>query len=184
MDAGISSDVIRHSAFVGCATGLGIVRQPTFEEWAGMGAWLRAADKCMAWYIGDWLLLGESLFGESASQMIDAGELTGWSASTLGVYRWVSASIPPTRRRPELDYGHHQIIAAMPADIQDQLLSAAADGPDGVWSVRKLKAHIRTLAGTGEHTYWIIVGAKSEEDADDLVEQMLAAGRPAKVSAR
>ena len=163
--------------------GLVVVRHPTWDEYDGLGAYLRAAEKQMAWLIGDWVNLGEQVFGEQAAQAY-GGPGDCWSEKTLAVYAWVCRSIPPARRRKELQFAHHQIVAALPPDEQDKWLEAAASDPDGIWSTRELSRAIKE-ANTGVATkLWVLASAKDPQDAEWLVGQLMADGRAAKVVER
>lgn len=169
-------------AFKGNPTGLELVRQPSFEEWDALGCWLRAANTSLPWLVGDWANLGSSIFGEQASQGFDVEEATGWTPTTIGVYAWVCKSIPPERRRADLSFAHHQVLAALDGPEQTKWLEAAATDPDGVWSTRELKRAIKTAGDGKPAEVWVVVSAKDAADAEWLVGQMVSQGRTAKVA--
>ncbi len=178
------SDLVRLSdAFAdNDVLGLVVTRHPTWDEYEGLGAYLRTADKKMAWLIGDWVNLGEQVFGEQAAQALDPDG--PWSEKTLAVYSWVCRSIAPERRRRELDFAHHQIVAALPPADQDKWLESAASDPDGIWSTRELSRAIKEAA-TGKATkLWVLVSATDPQDAEWLVGKLMSDGRAAKVVER
>lgn len=176
------------AAFRRSVTGLELVRTPTFDEWDQLGKWLRAADASMAWLIGDWFLMGEAQFGEQASQAFDVGDATGatgWTEKTLTVYAWVCKRIPKERRRADLPFGCHQIVAGLEPAQQDALLEAAATDPDGAWSTRELRRAVRKERGkTQPPECWVLVNTKDEIDAAWLCGEMVMSGRSAKIVQR
>lgn len=97
-------------------------REPTFEEWQTAGAALRHMSQSLNWFIGDWLLLGERLFPDRYAQAVDA---TGYSYQTVANCRWVCGRIEPERRRPELAFHHHTLVAALEPPEQEKLLGDA-----------------------------------------------------------
>lgn len=175
--------IIHSGPFAGRDTCLVLVRQPTFSEWDALGCWLRAAGKSLPWLVGDWMNFGEAIFGEQAAQAYEAAEATGWTLRTLEVYAWVCRMVPPERRRKELSFQHHQIVASLDAQTQTKWLAAAATDPDGPWSTRELKTAIAKANGKAPQT-WVLVGALDAADAEWLCGKMLGEGRAAKVVSR
>ena len=169
-------------AFRWSDTGLVLQHQPSFEEWEALGCWLKAADKSMAWLIGDWFVLGGAVFGEAMAQALDPDEARDgqWSQATLEVYGWVCRRIPPERRRADLTFAHNQLVAALEPKEQTAWLERAALDPDGVWSIRELRGAMKASAGKPQG-FWVLVSAADAQDAEWLTGNMLAAGRNAKV---
>ena len=62
------------------------------------------------WWIADLIVYGEAQFGEKAYQGVEA---MGYDPKTLTNIAWVAERIEPPRRRGELSFGHHQVVAAL-----------------------------------------------------------------------
>ena len=106
----------------------------TYEQWEGTGIVFRVFEKATQWALGDWDRIGEQLFGEDASQALDAADYENKSFRNM---RWVAGKIEMSRRRDNLSWSHHEAVAALPPERQDELLDEAeAEG----LSVRALRA--------------------------------------------
>ena len=99
-------------------------RDLTMAEWLRMGEELMTLANAVAWAIGDWLLYGESRYGEAYAQAI---QVTRLSYQTLANMRWVAGRIPPERRHPALSWSHHVEVAALDPDAQDYWLNRAEE---------------------------------------------------------
>ena len=94
----------------------------TFEAWADAGQRLQFMARSINWLIGDWIAYGEHHFGEKYAQAID---ITGLEHQTLMNIVSVAKLVPPERRREALSWSHHQAIANVKADEQDEWLDRA-----------------------------------------------------------
>jgi hypothetical protein len=105
----------------------------TYEQWEYAGLAFRTFHKAVEFAIGDWIRVGEARFGEMYSQAVDAADYEG---KTFRNWVWVAGKIEMSRRRDNLRWSHHEAVAALPADQQDQFLDTAeAEG----LSVRALR---------------------------------------------
>jgi len=86
-----------------------------WDDWVKAGAVLQTIHKNINFWIGDWILFGESHFPETYSQAI---LLTGKSDATLRNCAWVASVFPPEQRR-DLSFTHHFEVAGM-TNIQDR----------------------------------------------------------------
>ena len=94
-----------------------------------------------AMMLGDLLNWGEERFGEKYTDVIDSTrEFIRLSAKTIANWSWVASKIPPSRRRESLTLSHHEAVAKLPADEQDEYLMLADN--EGL-SVTELKAKIK-----------------------------------------
>jgi len=103
-------------------TSLTITGRPTFEQWSEGLRDLQKIRACLPFLIGDMLVQGESLFGESYAQAVEA---TGYTAQTLMNYASVCRRIPKERRSESLTFSHHALVAAEPAESQANWLDVA-----------------------------------------------------------
>lgn len=121
----------------------GISYQPaqdiTFDEWTVDVFVLCRWGGRVQFYIGDAIIFGQKKFGESYSQALNPDDL-GMEMQTIYNYVWVCRAIPPERRRGELSWEHHKLVAAQPPDLQDYWLARAAEEH---MSTRELRDAIR-----------------------------------------
>lgn len=108
----------------------------TFPEWESLGRIIGTARRWSAFALGDWLNFGEGLFGEEAAQAVEghpadrydvAHRVTGLEQGTLRNYASVCGRVALSRRRVELDFGHHDAVSALENDKQDYWLQRAID---------------------------------------------------------
>lgn len=103
-----------------------------FERYEAIGRFLGALGDAAKWAIGDWLLFGEKVYGERYAQ---AALATGRSEGTLQDYLRVALRVARRRRREDLSWWHHRVVAGLePADQRNWLERAAANG----WTTRDL----------------------------------------------
>lgn len=128
-------------------TALIIAESTNYEDWATLGKTLQEISRAVHWWIGDWIRFGEHKWGEKYAQAI---ENTPFAIGTLQNDVWVAAAIPASRRREQLTFNHHAVIAALPPAEQDEWLDIAER--EG-WSSRKLWAESRGVLRTPETFY-------------------------------
>jgi hypothetical protein len=104
-----------------------------FETWSTITAMVGRVARSTQWWVGDALLSGEKRFGEVASQYSD---ITGYEKKTLMNFVWVCRAVDPARRRADLTFGHHALVAGQASSIQDYWLRAAAENG---WSIEALR---------------------------------------------
>lgn len=152
------------------------MKPPTFAEWEGIGVLLTQIEKAAQWWIGDWMLLGESDFSERASQAV--GE-TGLQVETVKQYAWVAERIPPDRRRPELTFTHHRAVAALPKQEQAKWLSGAIDkGWSATKLVREIQGEVKTRPAD---ECWLLVRCTNTDDRNELLTSLEATGRTTRI---
>lgn len=126
-------------------------KSPSFEEWEADGKRFRQLDRMLPWLMGDWLNYGEKKWGDTYTQAMDEW---GYSMSRLATCAWVCRQIPFYRRRQELSFGHHEIVASLDPKLQDGWLHMAIDNG---YSILDLKDKIagRPIISDGE-VYWYV----------------------------
>jgi hypothetical protein len=80
-----------------------------WETFAALCTWLGRLRDGTAWWIADALLHGDAVFGFEASQ---AEAFLRRSPETLRRWQWVAERVPPSRRRLELSFTHHEAVAS------------------------------------------------------------------------
>ena len=107
-----------------------------WDDWVKAGAVLQTIHKNINFWIGDWILFGESHFPETYSQAI---LLTGKSDATLRNCAWVASIFPPEQRR-DLSFTHHFEVAGMDnVQDRDHLLDKAEEEEWSSLYLRKMR---------------------------------------------
>jgi hypothetical protein len=152
-------------------TRLSLASRPdlTFEQFKAIGIYLSRVHDGTKFWVADWYLEGEQRFGE---EMVQAVTATGRSERTLLNWVWVARSVPPSRRRENLTFTHHAIVAPLePAEQAEWLDRAECDR----WSSRELQGAIkdRGVIASGS-----VPGEGKCPDLDDVVDEIHARLRP------
>lgn len=109
----------------------------TYEGWTRAGVQIARIADSSAWCLGDWLICGQSRYGDRYRQAIAEA---GLDYQTLRNYAWVARRFDFTRRRERLSFQHHAEVAAMVDDEQDRWL----DETERLgWSRNHLREQIR-----------------------------------------
>lgn len=182
----IAADAALEPYTFGCftftATGLVVKGAPTIDEWSAVGHMLAVQVRGLQFMVGDWMRIGEQLYGELAAQAIDA---RAWSDETVRNYIWVAKSVPIENRREDLTFKHHQIVASLkPQDQKKWLKEAATSEPQGVWPASRLKAAIDSGADEPPTAWFVLVQAASETKRDALQKRLELDGHQCKAVER
>jgi hypothetical protein len=116
---------------------LSLPNEMPFESWREVGSKIVLIANCSAWWIGDWLVYGERVYGDRYEQAITD---TSLGYQTLRNYAWVARKVPASRRRDLLSFGHHAEVAALSDDEQDVWLVRAEQLS---WSRNRLRQGLR-----------------------------------------
>lgn len=114
----------------------------TISDWLAIGKELFVINDASAWWLGDWLVYGQTRYPDRYRRAIAE---TSLHYKTLRNHAWVSRKIEPERRRDALSFQHHAEVAALPADQQDAWLSQAEECG---WSVAELRRRFRAGSRT------------------------------------
>lgn len=151
--------------------GLTVNGKPPQEEWEAVGDMLAVQVRGIQFQVGDWLRIGEELYGELAAQAIDARK---WSESTARVYRHISGKVPMENRMLHrgLEYSHHQAVAALPVREQRTWLKRALGDGGERWSVGRLKQEIKSDAPLVETGWVVMARCKDGEQQASLKKEL------------
>ena len=151
----------------------GLVLKPglPFEEWADVGRRLASLAHASAWSLGDWLIYGVHAYGRRYAGALEA---TRFDYQTLRNYAWVARAFEPTRRHPELSFGHHAEVAALPEPAQDLWLRRAETGR---WSRGELRRQIRLARTGGEAEAPVVVRVPIRPEQERRWREAAAARR-------
>ncbi len=123
-------------------TGLEVIGDPTFDDWLSCGKYLYKTNESLQFIIGDYLQYGEQHWGETYRKAV---EVFGFDIQTLRNSKWVSRSIQPEPRHPELSFSHHREVAELEPEEQDELLTEASNNKLSVSALHKLIAQRRMV---------------------------------------
>lgn len=151
-----------------------------FDDWCSAVQWVMTVHGAVMFWLGDLILLGETHYGETYTQVLDA---TGYAEQTCKNAVAVAKAIDPTRRHTDvLSFSHHEAVARLEPDDQKHWLSKAIHEN---WTRDELRAHVRAdhvrSAGAAP-TFWLVVSCLDEADRDQLRRKMLIEGRAVKMT--
>lgn len=109
----------------------------SYDRYEALGLALGRAHRTVAWMIGDWLNFGEKVHGEKYAQ---AAEQINMAPQTLLNYASVSRKIPRERRRAELPFSVHALVAPLEPKQQTLWLEKAVKND---WKREELREHLR-----------------------------------------
>lgn len=91
-------------------------------EWVAVGHRLGRISRCNQWWLGDWLRYGSAKWGE---KYVEAARITGYDVRSLANMASIAASFDVSRRRENLTWSHHAVVAALDPEGQDRWLDRA-----------------------------------------------------------
>lgn len=128
-----------------------------FTRWKKIGDQLSMLANASAWWLGDWLVYGETRYPERYKQAVKE---TALDYQTLRNYAWISRKIDKSRRRVTLSFQHHAEVASLPEDEQEEWLDRAEKFR---WSRNLLRQYLRVhrqtsgAAGDGRPAKGVVI---------------------------
>ena len=122
--------------------------------------------------LGDALLFGEAAYDEEYAQAIDmTRKVMQLSEKTINNAAWICASIEPSIRREALTLAHHEQVAALTHEEQNELLGKAESEN---MTVSALKKEVKTRHPTTKRgkTRKAIIDLTSEEGLHHAMEKV------------
>jgi hypothetical protein len=92
-------------------------------QWVAVGRRLGGISRSNQWWLGDWLRYGNAKWGEKYAE---ASRITGYDVRSLTNMASLAACFEISRRRDNLSWSHHAVVAALDPDEQDRWLDMAA----------------------------------------------------------
>ena len=116
---------LRHLAKSGAltATAFTLDKEISYDKFEALCAYFGRMNRSCSWWIGDLIVYGEKVYGETYAQ---AAAATGLAPQTLMNRAYVCNAIPPERRVPELSFSTHSVVASKDAKEQTKWLRLAA----------------------------------------------------------
>ena len=93
-----------------------------WADYPRTGQLLGRIGRGVQWWIGDFLVQGQRMYGEKFAQGAEALE---YDAKTLTNLAWVAERVASSRRRAGLSFAHHAEVAALEALEQETWLARA-----------------------------------------------------------
>ena len=121
-------------------------KQIPYSRWKKIGDQLSALYNASAWWLGDWLIYGETRYPDRYKQAVKETTL---DYQTLRNYAWVSRKIDKSRRRATLSFQHHAEVASLPPEEQEEWLDRAEKFG---WSKNLLRQYLRIHRATSTHS--------------------------------
>ncbi|MEI5102892.1 LmbU family transcriptional regulator [Streptomyces sp. PmtG] len=139
------------------------------RAWERIGSSLRELANSSAWWLGDWLIFGETTYGWRRYR--EAIDRTGLDYQTLRNYAWVARRFERHRRRGDLSFAHHAEVTRLSPPEQDYWLREAEQRK---WSRNELRRVVRaSLAEQSDRTDTTPSGRDGEQQQE--VPQLAAA---------
>lgn len=110
------------------------------DEWVKHGMRLGVIGRACAWWIGDWLRYGNLRYGEKYSR---ATQITGYDVKTLRNMVYVASRFDISRRRSNLSWSHHAVVAALSPEEQERWLELSDRERMSVRCLRLELSHAR-----------------------------------------
>ncbi|GAB3802720.1 LmbU family transcriptional regulator [Micromonospora zhanjiangensis] len=107
------------------------------SAWSQLGRQIFVVSDASSWWLGDWLIYGQSQYPDRYKRAIAE---TSLDYQTLRNYAWVARSFTPDRRRDALSFQHHAEVAGLSQPEQDAWLTRAEHHG---WSRNELRRRIR-----------------------------------------
>src|SRR5580704_11633571 len=92
-------------------------------RWVALGRRLGGISRTNQWWLGDWLLYGNAKWGE---RYVEAAKITGYDVRSLANMASLAGCFEMSRRRDNLTWSHHAVVAALDSDEQNRWLDLAA----------------------------------------------------------
>lgn len=134
MEAAVSEEIV--SPLPGKLSQTSFTLRPglSLEEWIEAGRSLRALERGIQFWVGDWMAYGEAHYGEEAFADLERQDktLANWAAVARGV--------DPARRREDVRFSHHAEVAPLKShpEIQEKILARVAEEDLTVTETRDL----------------------------------------------
>jgi hypothetical protein len=128
---------IDHQALTTC-TSLRLNGQMSIDSWRRVGRQISLVHNSSTWWMGDWLIYGESKYPDRYRRALADSFL---DYQTLRNYAWVTRRFAANRRRPDLSFQHHAEVASLDEAEQDRWLDMAARNN---WSKSRLRRELRS----------------------------------------
>lgn len=126
-------------------TGLALPPDIPLDEWSRIGRQIFVVHESSSWWLGDWLIYGQSQYPDRYKRAIAE---TSLDYQTLRNYAWVARRFSISRRRESLSFQHHAELASLPESEQDEWLDRAEKF---AWSRNGLRNRLKASRNSGQN---------------------------------
>ncbi|GAA1937017.1 hypothetical protein GCM10009754_00040 [Amycolatopsis minnesotensis] len=154
-------------------TSLQLPPSMSLDEWRRVGREIFVISDSSAWWLGDWLIYGQSEYPNRYKRAIMETQL---DYQTLRNYAWVARRYPATRRRAALSFQHHAELTSLPEHQQDEWLDRAEKFG---WSRNELRNRVRAGRNSLQKTEDVTVRKILVNFPTDKQERWLKAAKNA-----
>ncbi len=109
-----------------------------FESYELLGAYIGRMNRSCSWWIGDWLVFGEGVYGERFAQAVTA---TGLAEQTLLNRAYVCRNVAREHRLARVPFSVHAEVAPLTASEQKKWLNRAEKHN---WTRADLRAEMKS----------------------------------------
>ena len=127
-------------------TGLICSRELSPKEWEALGPTLMQLHTGVQWALGEWGDQVVRRYGDG--KMAAMAKNCGYAPHTLQNYVSIVRKFEPSRRRENLSFSHHDAVAPLGPEKQDQWLDIAEKKG---WSAKELR---QKISEDGDHCKW------------------------------
>ncbi len=114
-------------------------RDMDHPQWVAVGRRLGGISRSNQWWLGDWLRYGTAKWGE---RYVEAAKITGYDVRSLANMASLAGCFHISRRRDNLTWSHHAVVAGLAQDEQEKWLDMAAAAK---LSVADLRIELRSV---------------------------------------
>lgn len=120
--ATVDPSILERSGAKVTPTSLSLNGELSYDVYEALGAFLGQVNNSSRFWLGDWLLYGEALYGERYAQAAIATQL---SPQTLANVQSICHRVPPQRRLAGVSFSCHAEVAALEPAEQKSWLQVA-----------------------------------------------------------
>jgi hypothetical protein len=140
-------------------TSLRLSEQLSIDSWQRVGQQISLIHNSSTWWLGDWLIYGESKYPDRYRRALTDSFL---DYQTLRNYAWVTRRFVANRRRSGLSFQHHAEVASLKEAEQDRWLDMAERNG---WSKSRLRRELRSPlhAITESHPVQLVIQVEVDQ---------------------
>jgi hypothetical protein len=114
------------------------------------------------WWVGDLIVYADDRWGEGYAQLLEDAQLSERQAER---YRYVAQQVAASRRRENLSFSHHEVVAPLQPPDQQRLLALAESGGFSVAALREAVKDHRAFEEVAPARRQTVMPPPSEVDA-------------------
>lgn len=151
-------------------TGLVFDGDVSEAEWSDYGHAIVRFKNSLQWLAGDFVLYG---LQHEYGQVAEFADLLDRDPQTIYNWAWVCKNVTLSRRRESLSFGHHEVVASLPPEKQEQWLAIAENTGKKSLSVNQfrklLNGQIRNVPKLDKFTKFDL---KNKEFANEVESEL------------